>query len=71
MEDLLAWLGGPRKTPQPGEPAGGTTAIAPGRVNYLTADFAPGQYVMLCFVPDQADGRPHMAHGMVRELRVR
>jgi hypothetical protein len=31
---------------------------------------ALGEYVLLCFVPDSGDGRPHVAHGMVRRLRV-
>ena len=27
-------------------------------------------YVLLCFVPDESDGRPHLAHGMLSEFRV-
>jgi hypothetical protein len=69
MSDLLDWIMG-RGGPRPGEPAGGTTAIAAGGVNFLTADFAPGNYVLLCFVPDASDGRPHLAHGMLSRLRI-
>jgi len=67
--DLLDWIKR-QDSPPPGEPAGGTTAIAAGGVNYITASFAPGNYVMLCFVPDESDGRSHLEHGMFSEFRV-
>jgi DNA-binding CsgD family transcriptional regulator len=67
VSDLMDWH---EDSPPPGEPAGGATALAPAGVNYLTADFAAGNYVLLCFVPDAADGRPHLAHGMLSEFRV-
>ncbi len=69
VSDLMDWLKHEDRPP-PGEPAGGATALAPAGVNYLTADFAAGNYVLLCFVPDAADGRPHLAHGMLSEFRV-
>ena len=69
VSDLMDWLKD-EDTPPPGEPAGGATALAPAGVNYLTADFAAGNYVLLCFVPDASDGRPHLAHGMLSEFRV-
>ncbi len=69
MNDLLRWVK-EKDGPPPGEPAGGTTAFSPGGVNFLTADFAAGEYVMRCFVPDASDGRAHFAHGMVRHLQV-
>lgn len=56
--------------PPPGIVSGGTTALAPGVVNFITADFAAGEYVLLCFVPDAKHGRSHFAHGMVRQIRV-
>jgi len=69
ISDLFEWMKR-QDGPPPGEPAGGTTAIAPAGVNYLTASFAPGNYVMLCFVPDASDGRSHLQHGMLSEFRV-
>lgn len=49
-----------------------------GEVNYATADFAPGSYAAVCFVPtgttseDQfgqnEDAPPHFAQGMIREF---
>ncbi|HEX6644236.1 MAG TPA: hypothetical protein VF037_06145, partial [Gemmatimonadales bacterium] len=49
--------------PPPAEPIGGTTAIANGLSNDLELDLAPGEYLLICFVPDASDGRPHLAHG--------
>jgi hypothetical protein len=37
---------------------------------YFTADFTPGNYVMLCFIPDAKDGKSHMEHGMVQPFTV-
>jgi hypothetical protein len=36
----------------------------------VTVELARGDYVLLCFVPDAADGKPHVAHSMVRQIRV-
>lgn len=69
LADADAW----QKThegPVPFVPMGGVTPIAPGQVNYFTADFVPGNYVLVCFFPDAVDGKTHMQHGMVREFRV-
>jgi uncharacterized cupredoxin-like copper-binding protein len=68
-QDLLAWLHR-QEGPPPARPVGGTTSLEHGAVNYLTADFAPGRYALLCLVSDAKDGRPHVAHGMVREIEV-
>jgi hypothetical protein len=69
MEDLRAWAKR-LEGPPPVEPNGGTTVIAPGGVNLMTATFIPGEYVMVCFASDASDGRSHVAHGMVYAFRV-
>jgi hypothetical protein len=69
IADVLSWLER-RDGPPPGEPFGGTVALQKGQVNFVTAEFSRGEYVLLCFVPDSGDGRPHVAHGMVRRIRV-
>lgn len=56
--------------PPPGQPMGGVAAMAPGVVNWFTATLEPGEYAMLCFVPDISDGRPHMLHGMMQQFTV-
>jgi hypothetical protein len=69
LVDLLSWLKH-REGPPPGETYGGTLALQAGQVNFVTADFSRGEYALLCFVPDSGDGRPHVAHGMVRQISV-
>jgi hypothetical protein len=67
--DVLAWFKS-KEGPPPGEAFGGTAALQPGAVNFVTADFTRGDYALLCFVPDAGDGRRHVAHGMVAQIRV-
>lgn len=67
--DFLTWARDQRGVP-PGELIGGTTALSPGMSNTFSADFTPGDYVLVCFVPDERDGESHASHGMVRQIRV-
>jgi uncharacterized cupredoxin-like copper-binding protein len=69
VHEMLAWLEKP-EGPPPGKPIGGTTGIAQGEVNLITYDFTAGNYGLICFVPDAKDGKPHIAHGMVKEFTV-
>jgi uncharacterized cupredoxin-like copper-binding protein len=69
VHDVLAWIEKPAGPP-PGKPLGGTTGIAQGEVNLITVDFTPGNYALVCFVPDAKDGKAHIAHGMVKEFTV-
>jgi uncharacterized cupredoxin-like copper-binding protein len=68
--DLLAWVE-KMQGPPPGMPMGGTVGLAKGESNDLILDLAPGKYALLCFVPDAKDGKPHIAHGMVKEFEVK
>ena len=67
--DLMAWM---QKSvgPPPVEPLGGIAPLSPGRHGYFTADLTPGSYVALCFVGDDADGKPHFAHGMIKTFTI-
>lgn len=69
ITDLAAWLEKP-DGPPPGTPLGGTSAMAKGGVTYLETDLAPGEYALLCFLPDMKDGKPHVVHGMMKQLTV-
>lgn len=42
---------------------GGPGSIDPGQTSTVVIDFKPGNYVLVCIIPD-ADGVPHMAKGM-------
>lgn len=71
--DAAAWAERGQTGEAPGIMLGGTAALAPGGVAQFTADFPPSQYALICFVPDQRDGkgRPHTEHGMLRQFAVR
>jgi hypothetical protein len=70
-DDVLKWMGGPMTTPPPGQALGGVSGLVPGAPPvYFTADITPGDYVLICFLPDAKDGKPHFAHGMVKTVKV-
>ncbi len=56
--------------PPPGVPLGGTSGMAKGGVVYVPIDFTPGEYALLCFIPDAKDGKPHFLHGMMKAFTV-
>ena len=70
LGDFMSWLQ-KMDGPPPGKALGGIAAMDPGMSEYFTATFAPGNYGLICFVPDANDGKPHFAHGMVEQITVR
>jgi uncharacterized cupredoxin-like copper-binding protein len=68
--DLAAWAE-KMAGPPPAHFLGGVSPIGPGHDNELTLKLTPGHYVMLCFVPDAKDGKPHVAHGMVHDFVIK
>lgn len=56
--------------PPPAAPVGGVSPLAPGYVNDIALDLTPGEYGLVCFVPDAKDGKPHFVHGMKQNIRV-
>lgn len=56
--------------PMPGKALGGLAPMAPGGTAFVRVQLTPGNYLMLCFVPDAKDGKPHLEHGMAREFTV-
>ena len=70
VKDVLDWLGKP-EGPPPGKAMGGIAGMVPGMTEYFTANFTPGKYGLICFLPDVKDGKPHLAHGMVQEITVK
>jgi hypothetical protein len=67
--EVLDWLE-KRNGPPPVEALYGVTGIESGVENDFVADLASGEYGLFCFLPDAKDGKPHFAHGMVKEVRV-
>jgi hypothetical protein len=69
IEDLGKWVFD-MKGPPPGKPIGGIPAFIPGKRAFFEADLTPGDYGMICFVPDAKDGKPHVQHGMTTQFKV-
>jgi len=67
--DFPAWVD-KMVGPPPAELIGGVPAMAKGTDAYITADFTPGDYGFICFIPDAKDGKPHFVHGMVQDVHV-
>jgi uncharacterized cupredoxin-like copper-binding protein len=69
LSDFMKWMQ-KMDGPPPGKPIGGIAGIDAGMSQSFTADFAPGKYALICFLPDAKDGKPHFVHGMVQEVTV-
>jgi hypothetical protein len=54
----------------PAMPVGGVAVIERGQSGSFTADLTPGNYGLICFVPDAKDGKLHLQHGMMRDIKV-
>ena len=69
--DYQAWVAGGMQGPPPSRPLGGVIGPQPGgSAGTFTVALTPGRYVLTCYVPDASDGRPHVAHGMVKEIVI-
>ena len=66
---FLQWVEKPQGPP-PGSFSGGVSALSPRERAYFTANLQRGTYTLVCFVPDHKDGKPHILHGMVRDIAV-
>ena len=69
-QDLMAWMQQGMEGPPPASAVGGVAGLASGLSNTFTVDVTPGEYVLICFVPDAKDGKPHFMHGMVQTVTV-
>ena len=69
IPDVLAWFE-KEEGPPPFETVGGVAVIQPGKHAFITHDFPAGDYALFCFVPDTKDGKPHFAHGMMKQIKI-
>jgi len=69
-EDFARWAEHGMKGPPPAQPLGGVTMLDKGAQGWFTADLTPGDYGFICFYPDVKDGKPHLAHGMMKNFKV-
>jgi len=70
LKDFQAWMMGGMKGAAPAKPVGGVTGPDVGGHQFFTATFTAGKYILVCFVPDKANGKPHALHGMVKGITV-
>jgi uncharacterized cupredoxin-like copper-binding protein len=70
LKDLEAWEKGGEKGPIPAKSLGGVSPMDKGESGEFTVTLEPGDYALLCFVPDAKDGKAHLAHGMTKSVKV-
>ena len=69
IEDFAIWAQS-MKGPPPSVPVGGVGVLEKGMRATFTADLTAGNYGLICFVPDVKDGKMHLVHGMMKNLKV-
>ena len=69
LDDMMGWVAKP-VGPPPGKPIGGTVGLTPGKMNVWALTLEPGEYALVCFLPDHKDGKPHFMHGMMKQITV-
>lgn len=68
-EDFLKWASKPNGPP-PAILVNGASPMTTGQGNTVAVDLVPGNYAMVCFIPDTKDHKPHFMHGMVKKITV-
>jgi hypothetical protein len=73
VQQILNWMESPRRNvaSPPGVLMGGMVGIDKGRSGYFTANLRTGDYLLLCFIPDSKDHKPHFRHGMLTQFNIR
>jgi hypothetical protein len=66
----LDWLDDPARRAPAGEAIGGVAGIQRWAHGEFSIDLTPGDYVVVCWIPDDKDSRPHFRHGMMRTFTV-
>jgi hypothetical protein len=69
MQDVMAAMD-PKSAPSFLSFRGGANMIAPGDSSASVNDLPAGHYMIMCFVPDPADGTPHLMKGMTKQFVV-
>jgi hypothetical protein len=70
VKDIVAWEKGGEKGAPPVDPIGGIAAMMPEESGQFSVNLPAGDYALICFVPDNKDGKGHLVHGMVKSIKV-
>lgn len=70
VEDFAHWAESGMKGPPPAEALGGVVFLDQGKRGTFDVELTAGDYGFICFVPDTKDGKPHLAHGMMKTIKV-
>jgi hypothetical protein len=68
-EELLQWVD-VQNGPPPAVIVGGVTGLSSGETNEFPVSLEPGDYALICFIPDAKDGKPHAVHGMMKQIKI-
>jgi hypothetical protein len=68
-QDFLGWLD-KMQGPPPGMPLGGVAGLTKGKPVSFALNVTSGDYVLICFMPDVKDGKPHFMKGMIQTVHV-
>lgn len=68
-EQFMKWLES-MQGPPPGKAVGGISGLDSGLTESFSVNLTPGKYVLICFLPDVKDAKPHFVHGMMQEISV-
>jgi len=69
IEELGNWVMD-MKGPPPGKPMGGIPGVIKGKNTFFEATLTPGEYGLICFLPDKTDGKQHYKHGMLQQFKI-
>jgi hypothetical protein len=69
-KDLADWELGGRKGKAPGTYLGGMAPLKRGETARFEVNLDPGEYALICYLPDAKDGKPHVMHGMLKQVTV-
>lgn len=70
VKDIEAWEKAGEKGLPPVSPLGGIAPMMANESGQFSVELAPGDYALICFVPDLKDGKAHVVHGMVKPVKV-
>lgn len=70
IKDIEMWEKGGEKGLPPVSAMGGVAPMMANESGQFVVELTPGDYALICFLPDGKDGKAHLMHGMVKQIKV-